>query len=78
MASDYTRYVMGRIVWGLEVLFLWLEDRPGEGGGSVTSVVLQVYFRDHSRSLNNPNMNTHSDIMNYHSGFPIGSTFRIC
>jgi len=43
----------------------------------VTPLVLQVYFRDHSGSLDNPNMDSQSEIMNYHSDFLIGSTFRI-
>jgi hypothetical protein len=41
-------------------------------------LVLQVYFWDHIESLDNPNMDTLSDVMNYHSDFPVGSTFRIC
>jgi len=45
---------------------------------AVTPLVLQVYFRDHTGSLNNQNMNTQSEIMNYHSDFLVGSTFRIC
>ena len=44
----------------------------------VTPLVLQVYFRDHTGSLDNPNMNTESERMNYDSDFLIGSTFRIC
>jgi len=44
----------------------------------VTPLVFQVYFHDHSGSLDYPNMDTQSDIMNYHSDFLIGSTFRIC
>jgi len=41
--------------------------------GRVTLLVLQVYFRDHSGSLDNPNMDTQSNIMSYHSDFLIGS-----
>ena len=78
MASYYTCCVMGRIVWGLEVLSIWLGDMPGEEGGSVMPLVLQAYFRNHSGSLNNPNMDTQSEIMNHHSDSLIGSTFRIC
>jgi len=44
----------------------------------VTPLVLQVYFRDHKGSLDNPNMDTQSEPMKYHSDFLIGSTFRIC
>jgi len=44
---------------------------------NVTPLVLQVYFGDHTRSLDNPNTNTQSEIMNYHSDFLIGSTFQI-
>jgi len=45
---------------------------------SVTPLVLQVYFRDHKGSLNNPNMDTQSKLMKYHADFLIGSTVRIC
>jgi len=41
-------------------------------------LVLQVYFQDHKGSLDNPNMDTQSQLMKYHSDFLIGSTFRIC
>jgi len=41
-------------------------------------VVLQVYFQDHSGSLDNPNMDTQSELMSYHSDFLFGSTFQIC
>jgi hypothetical protein len=78
MASIETQYVKGKIVWGLEVLSLWLGDKPGEEGGSVTPLVLQVYFWNHTGSLDNPNMDTQSELMKYHSDFLIGSTFRIC
>ena len=44
----------------------------------VTPVVLQVYFQDHSESLDNPNMDPQYGIMTYHSDFLIGLTFRIC
>ena len=44
---------------------------------SVTPLVLQAYFRDYSGSLHNPNIHTESKIINYHSDFLIGSTFRI-
>jgi len=44
----------------------------------VTPLVLQVYFRNHSGSLDNPNIDTQSQIMSSHPDFPIGSTFRIC
>jgi len=47
--------------------------RPG-----VTPLVLQVYFRDHKGLLDNPNMDAQSELMNYHSDFLIGLTFRIC
>jgi hypothetical protein len=40
-------------------------------------LVLQVYIRDHTELLNNPNMDTQSEVMSYHSDFLIGSTFRI-
>ena len=78
MASDYTGCVMGRILSELEVLFLWLGDKSGREGGSVMPLVLQIYFRDHSRSLDDPNLNTQFTIMSYHSDILIGSTFRIC
>jgi hypothetical protein len=45
---------------------------------SVTLLVLQVYFGDHTESLDNPNMDTQSEIINYHSDFLIGLYFRIC
>jgi hypothetical protein len=32
-------------------------------------LVLQVYFRDHTGSLDNPNMDTQSELMKYHSDF---------
>jgi hypothetical protein len=44
----------------------------------VTPLVLHVYFQDHTGSLHNPNMDTQSELMKYHSDFLIGSTFRIC
>jgi len=44
----------------------------------VTPLVLQVYFRDHTGSFDIPNMDTQSEILNYHSDFLIGSTFQIC
>jgi hypothetical protein len=40
-------------------------------------LVLQVYFWDHIGSLNNPKMDTYSDIMKYHLDFLIGTTFQI-
>jgi len=46
--------------------------------GSVTPLVLQVYLRDHTGSLDNANRDIHSEIVNYHLDFLIGSTFRIC
>jgi hypothetical protein len=49
---------MGKIVWRLDVLSLWLGDKPGEEGGSIVPLVLQVYFRDHTVSLDNPNIDT--------------------
>ena len=78
MASAYTRYVMGKLVWRLEVLFLWLGDKPGEEVGSVMPLMLQVYFRDNSGSLHIPHMDIQSEIKNWHSDFFIRSTFRIC
>jgi len=44
----------------------------------ITSLVLQVYFRDHLGSFNIPHLDTRSVIMNYHSDFFIGLTLRIC
>jgi hypothetical protein len=44
----------------------------------VTPLVSQVYFQDHTGSLKNPNMDTLFEIMNYHSGFLLGSLFQIC
>jgi len=44
---------------------------------NVTPLVLQVYFRNHSGSLDNPNIDTQSEIMYYHSDFLIGSIFQI-
>jgi len=78
MPSVEIQLVTGRIVWWLEVLSLWLGDKPGEEGGSVTPLVLQEDFRDHTGSLDNPNMDIQSELMKYHSEFLIGSTFRIC
>jgi hypothetical protein len=48
------------------------------GFPNVAPLVLQVYFRVHKGSLDNPNMGTQSELMNYHSDCLIGSTFRIC
>jgi len=45
---------------------------------NVMLLVLQVYFHDHTGSLNIPNMDIQFEIMNHHSDFPIGSTFQIC
>jgi len=45
---------------------------------TVTPLELQLYFRDHTRSLDNPYIHTWSDITNCHSDVYIGSTFRIC
>jgi len=78
MASNYTHYFADGLVWGLVVLSLCVGDKPGEEGGSVTPVVLQVYFRDHAGSLDNPNMHTQFEIIHYHSDFVFESTFRIC
>jgi hypothetical protein len=61
MASIETQYITGKIVWGLEVLSLRLGDKPGKEGGSVTPLVIQIYFRDHTGSLDNPNMDTQSN-----------------
>jgi len=47
-------------------------------GGNVTLLVLQEDFRDHTGSLDNPNMDIQSKLMKYHSEFIFGSTFRIC
>jgi hypothetical protein len=41
-------------------------------------LVLQEDFRDHTGSLDNPNMDIQSELMQYHSEFLIGSSFRIC
>jgi hypothetical protein len=46
---------MGKTVWRLEVLSLWLGDKPGEEGGSVMPL---VYFQNHTESLDNPIMDT--------------------
>jgi hypothetical protein len=48
------------------------------GFPNVAPLVLQVYFRVHKGSLDNPNMDTQSELMKYHSDLPIGSTFQIC
>lgn len=77
MASNYTQHIAGRIVWALEVLSLWLGDKPSGEGGSVTPLVVQVYFRDHTGSFNNPNMDIRSGITKHHSDFRIGSSFWI-
>jgi len=42
-----------------------------------TPLVLQVYFWDHTGSLDNPNMDTQSRFTNCLSDFCIGSTFQI-
>jgi len=44
----------------------------------VTPLVLQLYFWDHTKSLDDPYIGTWSEITNYHSDFYIGSTFWIC
>jgi len=62
----------------LEVLSLQLEDKAEERGGSVMPLVLQVYFQDHTGSLKDPNIDTWSEILNYHSDFHTWSTFLIC
>jgi hypothetical protein len=45
---------------------------------AVMPLVLEVYFWDHTESPDNPNMDTQSELMKYHSDFLIQSTFRIC
>jgi len=60
------------------ILTLIPVDIPGSQVKPVTPLVLQVYFRDHKGSLDNPNMDTRSELMKYHSDFLIGSIFRIC
>jgi hypothetical protein len=45
---------------------------------TVTPLVLQVYFRTHTESLDNANCDTQSKFMRYHSEFLIRSTLRIC
>jgi hypothetical protein len=45
---------------------------------AVTPLVLQVYFRDHTGSLDNPNMDTQSELIKYYLEFLIGLIFRIC
>jgi len=44
----------------------------------VMPLVWQVYFQHHKGLLDNPNMDTQSDHMNYHSESLIRSTFQIC
>jgi hypothetical protein len=78
MSSIEIQLVPGRIFWRLQVLSLWLGDKPGEEGRSVTPLVLQVYLRDHTGSLDNPDMDTQSELMDCHSDFLIGSTYLIC
>jgi len=41
--------------------------------GIVIPLVLQVYFSDHTGSLNNPNLQIQSGITNCHSYFRVGS-----
>ena len=50
---------------------------PLDYGLHVTPLVLQVYFWDHTGSLNNPNMDRRSGITNCHSYFCNGSTIQI-
>jgi len=50
----------------LEGLSFLLEKKPSREGGSVMCLVLQVYFWDHTGSLDNDNMDTPSGITNYH------------
>jgi hypothetical protein len=45
---------------------------------TVTPLVLQVYIWDHMGSLDNPNIDTQSELMRYHSDLLIRSSFRIC
>jgi len=65
------------------IISWWLMHSPPCGPSAtnhmncITPLVLQVYFQDHTGSLDNPTMNTWSEITNYHSDFPIQSTFRI-
>jgi len=44
----------------------------------VTPLVLEVYFRDHTKSLDDPFIEVWSEITNCHSDFCTGSTFQIC
>ena len=78
MASNSIHHIAGKIFWRLDVLYLWLGDKPSEERGSVTHLVLQVYFPDHTASLGKAIMDTLSPMTNYHSDCRIGSTFQIC
>jgi len=62
-----------------------IEDTGGYGKSGVrlawlgvTPLVLLLSFRDLIKSLNDPSIDTWSEIMNYYSNFYIGSTFWIC
>jgi hypothetical protein len=43
----------------------------------VSPLVLKVYIWDHTRSVDDSNMDSRSGITNYHSDFLIGSTFQM-
>jgi len=73
MSNNYTHCVTCKIVWGLEVPSLWLGDKPGEEGNSVTPLVLQVYCQDHTGSLDNLSMVSSSEFMNDHPDLLIGT-----
>jgi len=53
-------------------------QEDGTGATGVTPLVLQEDFRDHTGSLDNPNIDIQFELMKYHSEFLIGSTFWIC
>ena len=61
---------------GKDRVFSCLYDKMG--WKCVMPLVLQVYFRGHQGSLNNPSMDTQSELMNCHSDYLIGSNFLIC
>jgi hypothetical protein len=47
-----------QIVWRQDILPIWRGDKPGERGGGVKPLELWVYFRDHTGSLDNSNIDT--------------------
>jgi len=76
-ASNYTCHVAGKIVWRLEVLSLWLGNKPSGEGGSVTSLVLQVHFCNHTELLGESNPGTWSRIKNHHWDLPCGFVHQL-